>query len=76
MANCGNFLEYAGSKCGLDVGYGKMLLVYKDKTQKSAADLTATAISFPIRVKVFAIIPQRFIFRAFRNSNARPIFQF
>jgi hypothetical protein len=48
MANCGNFLEYAGSKCGLDVGYGKMLLVYGTKVSKSAANLTAAAIQAEI----------------------------
>lgn len=31
MANCGNFMEYAGSKCGIDAGYGKMLLIFKEK---------------------------------------------
>ena len=31
MATCGNFLEYAGSKCGIDAGYGKMLLIFKEK---------------------------------------------
>ena len=35
--------------------------------------LTDIAISFPMRVKVLAIADQRFIFRALRNSNARPI---
>ena len=48
MANCGNFLEYAGSKCGLDVGYGKMFVLYAEKVSKSAADLTAEAIQAEI----------------------------
>src|SRR5262245_47161985 len=34
---------------------------------------TAITISRPMRVKSFAIWPQRFILRAFRNSNARPM---
>ena len=48
MANCGNFLEYAGSRCGLDVGYGKMFVLYAEKVSKSAADLTAEAIQAEI----------------------------
>ena len=35
--------------------------------------LTAITISFPILVNVFAIADQRFILRAFLNSNALPI---
>ena len=35
---------------------------------------TAITISFPILVNVLAIADQRFIFRAFLNSNALPIF--
>lgn len=45
MSQCGNFLEYAGSKCGVDVGFGKMILLYKEKVGKKASDLTATAIN-------------------------------
>ena len=48
MANCGNFLEYAGSKCGIDVGYGKMILVYPEKTSVTAASLTAEEINASI----------------------------
>ena len=48
MENCGNFLEYAGSKCGLDVGFGKMFLVYGSKVVKSAADLSAENIQADI----------------------------
>ena len=36
--------------------------------------LTAITISLPIRVKVLAIADQRFIFLAFLNSKALPIF--
>jgi hypothetical protein len=35
--------------------------------------LTAITMSFPIRVKVLAMADHRFIFLAFRNSNALPI---
>jgi hypothetical protein len=45
MANYGNFLQYAGQKTGIDVGFGKMFLVYANKTMKAANDLTATAIN-------------------------------
>jgi hypothetical protein len=48
MANCGNFLEYAGTKCGLDVGYGKIILIYPEKTSVEVADLTASAINAAI----------------------------
>lgn len=45
MNSCGNFLDYAGSKCGLDVGFGKMILLYADKTAVAEADLAAEAIN-------------------------------
>lgn len=45
MNSGGNFLDYAGSKCGLDVGFGKMILLYADKTAVAEADLTAAAIN-------------------------------
>lgn len=48
MANCGNFLEYARAQCSLDVGYGKLFLVYGSKVSKAASDLTATAINAEI----------------------------
>lgn len=48
MENCGNFLEYAGSKCGIDPGYGKMILVYPAKTTVQLASLSAEAINTAI----------------------------
>lgn len=45
MNNCGNFLELAASKCGVDVGFGKMILVYPQKTIVYTADLTAENIN-------------------------------
>jgi hypothetical protein len=48
MANYGNFLQYAGEKTGIDVGFGKMFLVYADKETKGTSDLTATAINTEI----------------------------
>lgn len=48
MANCGNFLEFAGTKCGLDVGYGKLILVYPAKTSVDVTDLSAEGINASI----------------------------
>jgi hypothetical protein len=48
MANYGNFLQYAGEKTGIDVGFGKMFLVYSSQATKGASDLTATAINAEI----------------------------
>ena len=48
MANCGNFLDYAGEKCGIDVGYGKLILVYPAKAEVAISALTATAINAAI----------------------------
>ena len=44
----GNFLEYAGSKLGVDVGFGKCILVYKEKKDLALADLTSTAVNADI----------------------------
>jgi hypothetical protein len=48
MANYGNFLQYAGEKTGIDVGFGKMFLVYADKVEKAAGQLTADNINTEI----------------------------
>jgi len=48
MANCASFLELASAKCGVDVGYGKLFLLYKDKKTVTSAMLTATAINAEI----------------------------
>lgn len=48
MANCGNFLEYAANECGIDVGFGKMLLIFKEKTSVPKSALTAEAINAKI----------------------------
>ncbi len=48
MSNCGNFLDYAGEKCGIDAGYGKLLLVYPAKADIAITALTATAINAAI----------------------------
>lgn len=43
--NNGNFLQYAGSKLGIDVGYGKCILVYSSKNSISVVDSTAASIN-------------------------------
>lgn len=48
MENCGNFLEYAAEKCGVDVGYGKLLLVYPAKTNVDVTTLDAATINSSI----------------------------
>jgi hypothetical protein len=45
MANYGNFLQYAGQKTGIDVGFGKMFLVYSNQTSKAASELDAVSIN-------------------------------
>lgn len=44
----GNFLEYAGSKLGVDVGFGKCILVYNTKGDLPLADLTSANINAAI----------------------------
>lgn len=47
--NCvGNFLELATAKCGADVGFGKIILLYGEKTSVLKSALTATAINAAI----------------------------
>ena len=41
----GNFLEYAGSKLGVDVGFGKCILVFGEKTSLTLPDLPVIAIN-------------------------------
>lgn len=48
MANNGNFLEYTGNTLGIDVGFGKLILVYPAKKDVGIADLSATAINAEI----------------------------
>jgi len=45
MVNCFNFFDLAQSACGVDVGFGKMFLLYPEKTELTAADFTADAIN-------------------------------
>lgn len=47
MAN-GNFLEHAADALGMDVGFGKLILIYPAKTTVGVAELTHTAINAAI----------------------------
>jgi hypothetical protein len=48
MEQTGNFLQIAASKLGADVGFGKMLLIYKEKKSLADAALSADAINAAI----------------------------
>lgn len=48
MANCGSFLDIAAAQCGIEVGYGKMFLVYPDATPVPLTDLTVENINAAI----------------------------
>lgn len=45
MANCGNFLDYTGQRCGVDVGIGRAFLLFKEKTLLSSSVLTIDSIN-------------------------------
>ena len=48
MSCVGNFLELATAKCGADVGFGKIILLYGEKKSVLKSALTATAINAAI----------------------------
>jgi len=48
MGNCASFIETASAKCGVDVGIGKLFLIYADKKTVTSAMLTAAAINAEI----------------------------
>jgi hypothetical protein len=48
MSALGNFIEIAETINGISAGFGKMILVYKEKKTIPIADLTATAINADI----------------------------
>ena len=48
MSCVGNFLELATAKCGADVGFGKIILLYPEKKSVLKSALTATAINVAI----------------------------
>ena len=47
--NCGNFLNSTDAKsCGVEVGYGKLYLIYAEKQTVNVSSLNATAINAAI----------------------------
>lgn len=48
MATNGNFLNFAGNKLGVDPGFGKVILVYPEKTVVSLSDLLVENINAAI----------------------------
>lgn len=48
MSNCSNFIDLAAATCGVDVGFGKVILLYAEKKTVPMADLTATYINADI----------------------------
>ena len=48
MSNCSNFIDLAAAQCGVDVGFGKVILLFKEKTVFAIDELTATNINAEI----------------------------
>ena len=48
MSNCSNFIEMAAATCGVDVGFGKVILLYGAKRVRNINELTAAAINAEI----------------------------
>lgn len=48
MSNCSNFIDLAAAQCGVDVGFGKVILLYAEKKTVPIASLTATQINADI----------------------------
>lgn len=48
MSNCSNFIDLAAATCGVDVGFGKVILLYGAKRMRHINELTATAINAAI----------------------------
>lgn len=45
MSNCSNFIDLAAATCGVDVRFGKMILLFKDKVSVSLSSLNANSIN-------------------------------
>lgn len=45
MSNCSNFIDLAAAQCGVDVGFGKMILLFKDKVSISFSTLNVNSIN-------------------------------
>lgn len=48
MSNCSNFIDLAAATCGVDVGFGKVILLFKEKTSVSLSSLNANSINADI----------------------------
>lgn len=48
MSNCSNFIDLAAAQCGVDVGFGKVILLFKEKTVLAIDKLTAASINAEI----------------------------
>lgn len=45
MSNCSNFIDLAAATCGVDVGFGKVILLFKDKTSVALSTLNIDSIN-------------------------------
>lgn len=48
MSNCSNFIDLAAAQCGVDVGFGKVILLYAEKKNLDFTDLRTEAINTAI----------------------------
>ena len=48
MSNCSNFIDLAAATCGVDVGFGKVILLFKEKISYELVELDATQINAAI----------------------------
>ena len=48
MSNCSNFIEMAAATCGVDVGFGKVILLYGENGTMDKNDMTAAEINTAI----------------------------
>ena len=48
MNNCSNFIDLAAAQCGVDVGFGKVILIYKQKTPRSVENFSVVNINAEI----------------------------
>ena len=56
MSNCSNFIDLAAATCGVDVGFGKVILLYAEKKTVPLAELTATTINAIVSIKLLELI--------------------
>ena len=48
MSNCSNFLDLAAAQCGVDVGFGKVILLYAQKTTREIGDFKTGVLNAEI----------------------------